>query len=164
MGGRFAIVAARVRGKINMTGRRLLLIATLFVATRIGNAALPEQTVWSGLIIASNTPATEPAPTEITEIEGTLRRLFGYSQFQLIGQAKKKLRTGEEDWLAVSKYFSLQVDSRGEKADAYVLNLKLFQEQKLLLETRAKLSKANPLIIRGPQVGDGQLVIVLVVQ
>ena len=97
----------------------------------------------------------------MTQIEGTLRKLFGYSQFQLIGEARKTLKTGEEDWLASSKYFSLHVDSRGEKADAYVLNLKLFQEQKLLLETKAKLSKASPLIIRGPQVGDGQLVIVL---
>ncbi|HEY4757100.1 MAG TPA: hypothetical protein VIH43_00970 [Chthoniobacterales bacterium] len=100
----------------------------------------------------------------MTQIEGTLRNLFGYSQFQLIGEARKTLKTGEEDWLAKSKYFSLRVDSRGEKAAAYVLNLKLFQEQKLLLETRAKLSKASPLVIRGPQVGDGQLVIVLVVQ
>jgi hypothetical protein len=32
------------------------------------------------------------------------------------------------------------------------------------LETKARLSKASPLVIRGPQVGDGQLVIVLVVQ
>ena len=112
----------------------------------------------------SNSPPAEPTPAEITQIEGTLRKLFGYSQFQLIGQATKTLKTGEEDWLAASKYFSLQVDSRGEKADAYVLNLKLFQEQKLLLETKAKLSKASPLVIRGPQVGDGQLVIVLVVQ
>ena len=51
-----------------------------------------------------------------------------------------------------------------QQVDAYVLNLKLFQEQKLLLETKARLSKASPLIIRGPQVGDGQLVIVLIVQ
>jgi hypothetical protein len=141
-----------------------LLAAVLFAAVSIAGAALPEQIVWSGLIIASNAPPTEPTPAEVTQIEGTLRRLFGYSQFRLIGQATKKLRTGEEDWLASSKYFSLQVDSRGENADAYVLNLKLFQEQKLLLETKAKLSKASPLIIRGPQVGDGQLVIVLVVQ
>jgi len=73
-------------------------------------------------------------------------------------------QVGAADVIAASKYFPLQVDSRGEKADAYVLNLKLFQEQKLLLETKAKLSKASPLVIRGPQVGDGQLVIVLVVQ
>jgi len=147
-----------------MRTRLLLLIATLSVAVSIGGAALPEQTVWSGLIIASNSPASESTPTEVTQIEGTLRNLFGYSQFQLIGEARKTLKTGEEDWLAKSKYFSLRVDSRGEKAAAYVLNLKLFQEQKLLLETRAKLSKASPLVIRGPQVGDGQLVIVLVVQ
>jgi hypothetical protein len=147
-----------------MKPRLLLLIAFSLVAISIGDAALPEQTVWSGLIIASNSPPTESAPAEITQIESTLRKLFGYSQFQLIGEARKSLKTGQEDWLASSKYFSLQVDSRGEKADAYVLNLKLFQEQKLLLETRAKLSKASPLVIRGPQVGDGQLVIVLVVQ
>ena len=147
-----------------MRSRALLLIATLCVAVSIGGAALPQQTVWSGLLIASNTPSTEATPAQITQFEGTLKKLFGYSQFQLIGQATKTLKTGEEDWLAASKYFSLQVDSRGENADAYVLNLKLFQEQKLLLETKAKLSKASPLIIRGPQVGDGQLVIVLVVQ
>src|SRR5438067_706653 len=131
---------------------------------RLDRENVPEQTVWSGLIIATNSPPTEPTPAEVTQIEGTLRKLFGYSQFQLIGEARKTLKTGEEDWLATSKYFSLHVDSRGEKADAYVLNLKLFQEQKLLLETKARLSKASPLVIRGPQVGDGQLVIVLVVQ
>jgi hypothetical protein len=146
-----------------MRPRLLLLVAILSVAFSSGGASLPEQTVWSGLIIATNTPPTEPTPAEVTQIEGALQKLFGYSQFQLIGEARKTLKTGEEDWLA-SKYFSLHVDSRGEKADAYVLNLKLFQEQKLLLETKARLSKASPLIIRGPQVGDGQLVIVLIVQ
>ena len=146
-----------------MRPRLLLLIAILSVALSSGGS-LPEQTVWSGLIIATNSPPIEPTPAEVTQIEGTLRKLFGYSQFQLIGEARKTLKTGEEDWLASSKYFSLHIDSRGEKADAYVLNLKLFQEQKLLLETKARLSKASPLIIRGPQVGDGQLVIVLIVQ
>jgi hypothetical protein len=43
------------------------------------------------------------------------------------------------------------------------LTLKLFQEKNLLLETDAKLSKASPLVIKGPQVGDGQLLLVLVV-
>jgi hypothetical protein len=147
-----------------MRTRLLLLIAILSVAVSIGGASLPEQTVWSGLIIASNSPPSEPTPAEVTRIEGTLRKLFGYSQFQLIGGATKVLKNGEEDWVAASKYFSLHVDAQGEKADAYILNLKLFQEQKLLLETKARLSKASPLVIRGPQVGDGQLVIVLVVQ
>lgn len=147
-----------------MAPRLVLLIAMLAVALSNSMAGRAEQTVWSGLLIASNSQPVESTPAEVTKIEGTLRQLFGYSQFQLIGESRKTLKTGEEDWLATSKYFSLHVDARGEKAGAYVLNLKLFQEQKLLLETDAKLSKASPLVIRGPQVGDGQLVIVLVVQ
>src|SRR5215471_18791734 len=99
-----------------MRARALLLVAILVVTISIGDATLPEQTVWSGLVIASNSPPNEPTPAEITQIEGTLRKLFGYSQFQLIGQATKTLKTGEEDWLASSKYFALKVDSQGEKA------------------------------------------------
>src|SRR2546430_17247654 len=126
-----------------MRPRLLLQVAILSIAFSIGGASLPEQTVWSGLLIATNSPPTEPTPAEVTQIEGTLRKLFGYSQFQLIGEARKTLKTGEEDWLATSKYFALHVDSPGEKAHAYVLNLKLFPEQKLFLETKAKLSKAS---------------------
>lgn len=144
--------------------RTALLIAILAIALGSNAAAREEQTVWSGLVVASNSVPPEPTPAELVRIEGTLRQLFGYSRFQLIGEARKTLKTGEEDWLAKSKYFALHVDAQGEKAGAYILGLKLFQEEKLLLATDARLSKASPLVIRGPQVGDGQLVIVLVVQ
>ena len=147
-----------------MTRRLRWLVALVALALSGLAQAREDQTVWSGLLIASNSLPSEPTPAEIARIEGTLRQLFGYSRIQLIGEARKTLKTSQEDWLATSKYFALHVDARGEKAGAYVLNLKLFQEQKLLLETEAKLNKASPLVIRGPQVGDGQLVIVLVVQ
>jgi hypothetical protein len=141
-----------------------LLVALLALALSAAAYAREEQTVWSGLLIASNSLPSEPTPAEVAKIEGTIRQLFGYSRLQLIGEARQTLKTGQENWQATSKYFALQVDARGEKAGAYVLNLKLLQENKLLLETDAKLNKASPLVIRGPQVGDGQLVIVLVVQ
>ena len=147
-----------------MSGRLKLLVAVLAVVLAGSTQAREEQTVWSGLLVASNSLPSEPTPAEVAKIEGTLRQLFGYSRIQVIGESRKTLKTGEEDWETTSKYFSLHIDARGEKAGAYVLNLKLFQEQKLLLETEAKLNKASPLVIRGPQVGDGQLVIVLVVQ
>ena len=44
------------------------------------------------------------------------------------------------------------------------MNLKLFKEQELLLEMDTKLNKRSPLVIKGPQVGGGQLLLVLVVQ
>ncbi len=91
--------------------------------------------------------------------------MFGYNQFTVIGQSRKSLVTGSEDWMAQSKYFALHVDSKqGNDKDGYVLDLKLFQEKNLLLETETKLTKESPLIIKGPLVGDGQLILLLVVR
>ena len=114
--------------------------------------------------MADNVPQPQPIPPELTRIEELLKRFFGYNQFQVIGQSQKVLKTGQEDWLATSKFFGLHVDARGETQRGYVLNLKLYKEKELLLETEAKLSKRSPLVIKGPQVGGGQLLLVLVVQ
>jgi hypothetical protein len=122
------------------------------------------ETVWSGLVIAENVAQPQPIPSELTRIEGSLKKFFGYNQFQVIGHSAKVLQTGQEDWLATSKFFGLHVDARGETAAGYVLNLKLYKQKELLLETDAKLSKRSPLVIKGPQVGGGQLLLVLVVQ
>ena len=122
------------------------------------------ETVWSGLVIAENHAQPKAIPSELTRIEGMLKKFFGYNQFQVIGQSQKTLKTGQEDWLATSKFFGLHVDARGESEGGYVLNLKLYKEKELLLETDAKLSKRSPLIIKGPQVGSGQLLLVLIVQ
>ena len=134
----------------------------LFMSTVPGLRAA--ETVWSGLVIAENVAQPESIPPELTRIERLLKELFGYNQFQVIGQSSKTLKTGQEDWLATSKFFGLRVDARGESEAGYVLNLKLYKEKELLLETDAKLSKPSPLVIKGPQVGSGQLLLVLVVQ
>ena len=122
------------------------------------------ETVWSGLVIAENVAQPQPIPSELTRIEGSLKKFFGYNQFNVIGHSEKTLKTGQEDWLATSKFFGLHVDARGETQAGYVLNLKLYKQKELLLETDAKLSKRSPLVIKGPQVGSGQLLLVLVVQ
>ena len=114
--------------------------------------------------MADNVSQPQSIPSELTRIEGLLKKFFGYDQFQVIGQSQKSLKTGQEDWLATSKFFGLHVDARGETQSGYVLNLKLYKEKELLLETEAKLSKRSPLVIKGPQVGGGQLLLVLIVQ
>jgi hypothetical protein len=141
----------------------VLAIAVTFLlsAAPVSQAA---ETVWSGLVMAENVPQPQPIPSELTPIEKLLKRFFGYNQFQVIGQSQKALKTGQEDWLATSKFFGLHVDARGETQGGYVLNLKLYKEKELLLETDAKLSRRSPLVIKGPQVGGGQLLLVLVVR
>jgi hypothetical protein len=145
--------------------RSLAVVISVFLLTMTAApASLAVETVWSGLVMAENVTQPQPIPSELTRIEGLLKRFFGYNEFQVIGQSQKTLKTGQEDWLATSKFFGLHVDARGETQGGYVLNLKLYKEKELLLETEAKLSKRSPLVIKGPQVGGGQLLLVLVVQ
>ena len=140
------------------------LIPLVSLIAGAASALQGAETVWSGLVIAENVAQPQPIPSELTRIEGSLKKFFGYNQFQVIGQSQKTLKTGQEDWLATSKFFGLHVDAQGESAAGYVLNLKLYKEKELLLETDAKLSKRSPLVIKGPQVGSGQLLLVLVIQ
>jgi hypothetical protein len=143
---------------------RPLLLAVLLLLAISAVSAHAAHVVWSGLVIAENVPQPTPIPPELTKLEQTLKELFGYNQFELIGQSDKTLKTGQEDWLANSKYFRLQADARGENDAGYTLNLKLYKENDVLLETDANLSKSSPLVIKGPQVGSGQLLLVLVVK
>jgi hypothetical protein len=141
-----------------------VVISVLLLTMTAATASQAAEKVWSGLVMAENVAQPQPIPPELTRIEGLLKKFFGYNEFQVIGQSQKTLKTGQEDWLATSKFFGLHVDARGETQGGYVLNLKLYKEKELLLETEAKLSKRSPLVIKGPQVGGGQLLLVLVVQ
>jgi hypothetical protein len=143
--------------------RRVLSWSAVLALILSAMPARAAHLVWSGLIIAQNEEHPKPAPSELAEYEETLKQLFGYNQFEVIGQSRKTLATGEEDWLAKSKYFALQVDARGADEAGYDLNLKLYQEKELLLETNTKLSQSSPLVIKGPQVGGGQLLLVLLI-
>jgi hypothetical protein len=147
--------------------RSRAFIVTASLALAMSAAAIPAhaaQTVWSGLVIAENVDQPSPIPSELSGIEQTLKDLFGYNQFQIIGQSRKTLKTGEEDWLAASKYFALHVDAQGESEAGYAVNLKLYKEKELLLETDTKLSRRSPLVVKGPLIGNGQLLLVLVVE
>ena len=143
---------------------KAVLFAICFALATGTTSLYAANTVWSGLVIAENVPQPAPIPGELTTLEQTLKDLFGYNQFEVIGQSNKTLKTGEEDWLANSKYFGLHVDARGENDAGFTLNLKLYKENDVLLETDANLSKSSPLVIKGPQVGSGQLLLVLVVK
>lgn len=144
-----------------MKSSAFVVVFTLaFLAAEAGAA----ETIWSGLVIADNVAQPEPVPAELKPLEHKLRQLFGYDQFQIIGQTTKTLVSGQEDCLAWSKYFTLQVDARGQRGTGYTLDLKLWKQRELLLETQAKLSRRSPLVIKGPQVGSGQLLLVLLVR
>jgi hypothetical protein len=139
----------------------LFVLGLLVVASQPVNAG---RRVWSGLVVATNASRPRPAPAEMNRLQRTLQRTFGYNQFEIIGQSRKALENGEENWMASSKHFSLHVDARGATTDGYRLNLQLFQDRRVLLETDTTLTTSGPLVIKGPQIGAGQLLLLLLVQ
>jgi hypothetical protein len=124
--------------------------------------------IWSAVVLASNPAKAEPAPPQLRPFAAKLKRIFGYSQFEIIGDASQKIDEQTENWLVPSQTFWLGVKTRRatsrEAQGGYLVNLQLFQDKRPLLETEAKLAPGSPLFIRGPQYGEGQIIIVLQVQ
>src|SRR5947208_15168374 len=81
------------------------------------------ETVRSELVIAETVAQPQRIPPELTRIEGSLKRFFGYNQFQVIGQSQKTLKTDQEDWLATTQFPALHADGRGPREAAADLDV-----------------------------------------
>jgi len=153
--------------------RWAVLAAVLLVMTGAGASVLrADDVMWEALIFAENPPKEWPAkegppkvnsrwPAALAGREKQISRIFGYKQLRVLGQAQQKIKTGEEDWLLPSKRFYVKIDTKNPTPHGYLVNLQLYQEEKLLVEANVKLARNTPLYIRGPQVGSGQLIIAL---
>src|SRR3954451_9594046 len=96
-------------------------------ASRHASSEHPGEIVWSGLVMADNAEKPAAIPQELAPIETTLKELFGYNQFEIIGQSRTALHKGDENWDAASKHFKLFVDAQGPAEGGYAVNLKLVQ-------------------------------------
>src|SRR3712207_2577803 len=105
-----------------MRRRPLLLIALVSCCAILADSSVARaaDTVWSGRVVATNAPERPPIPAELNRLEGTLKGLFGYNQFQVIGQSRSTITSGTEDLLASSKYFTLRADTKSATRGSYV--------------------------------------------
>jgi hypothetical protein len=128
----------------------------------------PVDRIWSGVILATNPETPKPIPKELREYEASLKRTFGYSQFEIVGTATEPVDEGSEHWLLPVRSFSLEVKARRATAkDAqggYILDLQLFHVKRPLVSSEVKLGPGSPIFIRGPGCGEGHLLIILKVQ
>ena len=138
-----------------------LVLSLLFAGSLPATAA---DKVWAALVLATEARKPQPVPAELKGLEEKLRGVFGYNQFGIIGQGSKKLTDAEDQWLIPSEKFYLRIQSRQAKGPGRVLHLQLYNRNKLLAETDARLGAGSPLFIRGAQCGEGQLLIVLMIQ
>ncbi len=147
-----------------MTIRTVLTLAVVALCASVR----ADDKIWSAVVLATDAAKPADAPAELRDFAARLKRVFGYNQFELIGSAVQTIDSADEGWLIPSKTFSLSVKARRstskEARGGYLLNLKLFQDKRPLVDTEAKLAPGSPLFIRGPQYGKGQLIFVLQIQ
>ena len=127
--------------------------------------ALPEDgdVLYGALVLATKSEHPQPTPDALKSEAEDMQKIFGYNEFRLLGEKRKAVPTGNEDWLVVSRQFILNVDTLRKIAGGYALALQLKEEDRLLIGADVKLRRDHPLFIRGPFVGDGQILILLTV-
>ncbi len=131
----------------------------------VGSAKAAGDTLYGALILATNNddhPA--PVPAELASQAANLESVFGYNEFRLVGQKHQPLTTATEDWLVSGHHFFLKINTKNPVMGGYALAVQLLKEKQVLVEADVKLSRERPLFIRGPFVGQGQLIILLMVQ
>ncbi|MFA7343046.1 MAG: hypothetical protein WC003_01965 [Terrimicrobiaceae bacterium] len=136
---------------------RLLLAAAL----ALGSAARASDDIWSALVLATNESPATGIPKPLGDFAPTIKKVFGYNSLYLLGQKKRALETAPDDWLVPSKDFFFRVTCLEREPAHYRLRLDLFRDKELLLTTVARLARDAPLFIRGPQWGNGQLVLLI---
>src|SRR6516162_8927869 len=103
---------------------KAVLFAVCFVLATGTTFLQAAHMVWSGLVIAENVPQPAPIPPELNKLEQTLKGLFGYNQFEVIGQSNNMLMPLREALLANYTYCRLHLHARGENSSVYTFNLK----------------------------------------
>lgn len=120
-------------------------------------------TLYGALILATNAAHPVLPPEELHTQAKNLQAVFGYNEFRILGRKRAVVVKGTEDWLVPSRQFFLRVDTKNPIAGGYALGLELRQEDRLIVQADVKLNRERPLFISGPFVGQGQLIILLMV-
>ncbi len=129
-----------------------------------GTACAEGDTLYGALILATHADHPARVPDELSGQAGNLESVFGYNDFRVVGQRHQELKTGTEDWLVSGHRFFLKIDTKNPVMGGYALGVQLLRESRVLVEADVKLSRERPLFIRGPAVGEAQLIILLMVQ
>lgn len=162
MGDAVCGVAWALRGRAGAAWLGGLVLLSAFAGKTAARAQ--GDTLYGALVMASNVEHPAEPPPEIRPELENLRAVFGYNEFVTLGQTRKPVLDGTEDWLVSSPKFFLRVDTKNPAPGGYALALQLFREDRVIARAKVRLARDSPLFIRGPMVARGQLIILLKIQ
>jgi hypothetical protein len=143
---------------------RCLAAAFLLLILAVPATCTAGDRIWSALVLATKEDPPAPVPQILKEFASAIQKVFGYNSLYLLGEKKRELYDGGEEWLVPTTEFFLKVQCLARGVTAYTLRIELYRGKNLLVTTEAKLARDAPLYIRGPEWGRGQLIFVLEVR
>jgi hypothetical protein len=133
-----------------------------------GTSAIPKGHIWSAVLIASNVSKPKDPPSELRLLAPRLKRVFGYNQFEIVGKDEAPIEDGAERKLTPSRAFWIDLKARKasvkEARGGYLLNLRLYQNEKPIVDTVTLIAPESPLFFRGPMHAKGQIIVALQVE
>ncbi|HEY5814575.1 MAG TPA: hypothetical protein VIT23_18210 [Terrimicrobiaceae bacterium] len=143
--------------------RGALAVAILLLAWATQETRAEGDRIWSALVLATKESPPE-VPEALRKFVPAIKDVFGYNSLYLLGEKRRNLFSGGEEWLVPSKEFFFKVQCLDQGSTSYSVRIELYREKDLLVTTEAKLAKGAPLYIRGPMWGKGQLIFLLEVR
>lgn len=141
---------------------RFVVVPVLILAGLAGPQKLAaSDSIWSALVLATNETPPRTGPRKLERFGPTIQKVFGYNSLYLLGDSANEITSGTEQWLVPSRDFFFQVACQQRDDTRYVLRLELFRGDSPLLTTEVRLARNAPLYVRGPQWGNGQLLLLL---
>jgi hypothetical protein len=145
--------------------RRVSLFFLMMLALALPVSARGHEVLWAGLIYASNEAKPAPVPSALSGFSDKLKEVFEYNQLKLVSERREPMEDGKERVFPLGKRFRLFTTRKSAKNGKAVFDLRLFQNDRLIVQTEAELGVQSPLFLRGPQCSKGgQLIIVLQVE
>jgi hypothetical protein len=140
-----------------------MLAAFLVWGSAVFTDAQGAESVWGCLIYATNQEGQGEFPSRLSTYDQRLRTAVGYTHLRILGQGQTVVATGQENWLLFAGDLKFNASVAQAQRGMFLLGLKLFQNDREILETQARVSRGSPLFIRGPQWRDGQLILVVMI-
>lgn len=117
--------------------------------------------LWGALVYAADEGLMPGGmPPELRRHSRALARVFGYRQYEIVGQQVSSVVAADESWLLPGGDFSVAVRRLDGAGSRWRGELQLYQGRRLLVRTEVELASGAPIFVRGPLYRRGQLILV----
>lgn len=133
----------------------------LLAMAAVGRA---DDNIWAALVLGTNEHPPKAGPKELAPYAPGIKTIFGVNTLYLLGYKKREIVKGGEEWIVPTKAVFLKVRCLDRGAASYTVQLELYVKKRLVVTSKVKLARGEPLYIRGPEWGRGRLVFILEVR